>query len=117
MMFIKISIAIFLLRIAVKRPYVWILRISIWAVVTCSIAVFIFDLLQCIPIAAQWDLTIKNPKCVSAQSFAAAAYAISAMTIVTDWLYALLPIPMIWKAQMSCQKKATVAFILSLGIL
>ncbi len=117
MMFIKLSIAVFLLRIAVKRPYVWILRISMGVVAIWSVAIFIYDLFQCVPVQAQWDFTIKSAKCVSGPSFVAAAYSISVMTIVTDWLYALLPIPMIWSVQMSVQAKATVAFVLSLGIL
>lgn len=47
----------------------------------------------------------------------AAAYSFSAMTIVTDWLYALLPIPMIWNVRMTVRAKVTVGWILSLGIL
>jgi hypothetical protein len=117
MMFIKLSIALFLLRIAVKRLYVWILRISMAVVAIWSVAIWIYELFQCIPVEAQWNYTIKNAKCDSGPSFVAAAYSISVMTIVTDWLYALLPIPMIWSVQMSVQTKMTVAFILSLGIL
>lgn len=116
-MFIKLSIALFLLRIAVKRPYIWILRISMIVVTIWSVAIFLYDIFQCIPVEAQWNYTIKSAKCVSGPSFVAAAYSISVMTIVTDWLYALLPIPMIWSVQMSVQAKVTVAFILSLGIL
>ncbi|KAH8746846.1 hypothetical protein BGZ57DRAFT_972142 [Hyaloscypha finlandica] len=116
MMFIKLSIALFLLRIAVKRLYVWILRISMAVVTIWSLAIWIYELFQCIPVEAQWNYTIKNAKCDSGPSFVAAAYSISVMTIVTDWLYALLPIPMIWSVQMSVQTKMTVAFILSLGI-
>ncbi len=59
MMFIKLSIAVFLLRIAVKRPYVWILRISMGVVGIWSVAIFIYDVLQCIPVEAQWDFNIK----------------------------------------------------------
>jgi hypothetical protein len=117
MMFIKLSIALFLLRIAVKGVYIWILRISMVVVTIWSVAIWIYELFQCIPVQAQWNYTIKNAKCVSGPSFVAAAYSISVMTIVTDWLYALLPIPMIWSVQMSVQTKMTVAFILSLGIL
>jgi hypothetical protein len=117
MMFIKLSIALFLLRIAVQRPYIWILRISMVVVAIWSVAIWIYDLFQCIPVQAQWDYTIENAKCVSGSSFIAAAYSISVMTILTDWLYALLPIPMIWSVQMSVQTKVTVAFVLSLGIL
>ncbi|PVH77743.1 hypothetical protein DL98DRAFT_389543, partial [Cadophora sp. DSE1049] len=116
MMTLKLSIAIFLLRIAVKPLYIWILRISIVVVAIWSIVIFMYDIFQCLPVQAQWDFTIENPKCVSGTSFVAAAYSISVMTIVTDWLYALLPIPMLWSVQMTTQAKVTVAFILSLGI-
>lgn len=46
----------------------------------------------------------------------AAAYSISVMTIVSDWLYSIMPIFMIWNVKMSLQKKLTVGFVLSLGI-
>jgi hypothetical protein len=117
MMFIKLSIALFLLRVAAKRAYIWILRISMIVVTIWSVAIFLYDVFQCIPVEAQWNYTIKSAKCVSGPSFVAAAYSISVMTIVTDWLYAVLPIPMIWSVQMSVQAKVTVAFILSLGFL
>jgi hypothetical protein len=68
-------------------------------------------------VQAQWDFTIQNSKCVSGNSFVAAAYSISVLTVVTDWMYAIMPIPMIWSVQMTTQKKITVAFVLSLGIL
>jgi hypothetical protein len=117
MMFIKLSIAIFLLRIAVKKIYVYILHASIITVSVWSVVIFFYDVFQCIPVQAQWNFTITGAKCVSGAQFVAAAYSISVMSILTDWLYALLPIPMIWSVQMTNQAKVTVAFILSLGIL
>jgi hypothetical protein len=117
MMLIKLSIAIFLLRIATKKRYTWTLKISMVIVTIWSLAIFFFEIFQCSPVQAQWDFTIQNSKCVSGNSFVAAAYSISVLTVVTDWMYAIMPIPMIWSVQMTTQKKITVAFVLSLGIL
>ena len=117
MAFIKISIAIFLLRIATKRRYTYTLKISMVIITIWSLAIFLFEIFQCSPVPAQWDLSIKGAKCVSGDSFVAAAYSISVMTVITDWLYAIIPIPMIWNVQMSVQKKITVAIVLSLGVL
>lgn len=117
MMFIKLSIAIFLLRIAVKQRYKWILKISMYVVAIWSMGGFFFTIFQCWPVEAQWDFTIENAKCASSDAFVNAAYSISVLSIVSDWMYALLPIPMIWSAKMSFQTKFTVAFILSLGVL
>ncbi|RBQ67953.1 hypothetical protein FVER14953_08029 [Fusarium verticillioides] len=64
----------------------------------------------------QWDFRIKDGTCVSADQIVSAAYAISVMTVVSDWLYALLPIPMLWSVKMTKQAKTTVIAILGLGI-
>ncbi|KAL3422852.1 integral membrane family protein [Phlyctema vagabunda] len=116
MMFIKLSICILLLRIASRPIYIWILRVSMVVVTIWSLAIFLYDIFQCTPIAAQWDFTLKNSHCVGTDSIVSAAYAISVMTILSDWLYALLPIPMIWNINMSSQTKSTVVVILSLGV-
>lgn len=117
MMFIKLSIAVFLLRIAVLKRYIWTLKISMVIITIWSLAIFLYEIFQCSPVEAQWDFTIKPAKCTSGDSFVAAAYSISVMTIISDWLYAIIPIPMIWSVKMTVQKKLTVTFVLSLGIL
>jgi hypothetical protein len=117
MMFIKLSIALFLMRIAVQQRYMWILRVSIVIVTIWSTAIFFYTVFQCTPVQAQWDYTIPGNHCVSSESFVSAAYSVSVMSILSDWLYALLPIPMIWSVQMSIQRKVTVFFLLGLGIL
>lgn len=119
MMFIKLSIGIFLLRIATQKRYRYTIWASIVIVAIWSLVLFFWNLLQCDPISAQWDYRLlENPEnhCVSPQAIVDAAYALSVMTILSDWLYALLPIPMVWNVKMTKQAKATVVLILGLGI-
>ncbi|CVK93171.1 uncharacterized protein FPRO_04463 [Fusarium proliferatum ET1] len=116
MMFIKLSIGVFLLRLCVKRVYVWIIRISLAIISIWSVVLFFWNLFQCKPVEMQWDFRIKDGTCVSADQIVSAAYAISVMTVVSDWLYALLPIPMLWSVKMTKQAKTTVIAILGLGI-
>lgn len=115
MAFIKLSIAVFLLRIATKKRYIWTLKISMVIVMLWSIAIFLFNIFQCTPVQAQWDFTLTNFYCVPGTNFVAAAYSISVMTVITDWMYAIMPIFMIWNVQMTTQKKLTVGFVLGLG--
>lgn len=117
MMFIKLSIGAFLLRLAIQKRYRYTIYISMAVILVWSLVLWFWDMFQCSPVKAQWDYTLPNYTCVSAQAVVNAAYALSVMTIVTDWLYALLPIPMIWKLKMTTQAKATVVVILGLGIL
>lgn len=135
-MFIKLSIGVFLLRLCVKRVYVWIIWISLAIISIWSVVLFFWNLFQCKPVEMQWDFRIKDGNCVSADQIVSAAYAISVMTVVSDWLYvsealfhllgcctilnarqALLPIPMLWSVKMTKQAKTTVIAILGLGIL
>lgn len=91
MMLIKLSIGIFLLRISVKPIYVWILRISIVVVAVWSTVLFFWNLFQCSPIEKQWDYRIGWGKCVHPDEIVNAAYAISALSIVSDFLYVSRP--------------------------
>ncbi|KAH8664011.1 hypothetical protein BX600DRAFT_436586 [Xylariales sp. PMI_506] len=120
MMFIKVSIGIFLLRIATQKPYRYTIWASIAIVGIWSIVLFFWNIFQCSPVKAQWDYTIlatdPNSYCVSADQIVSAAYALSVMNILSDWLYALLPIPMVWNVSMTKQAKATVVVILGMGI-
>ncbi|KND93474.1 hypothetical protein TOPH_01767 [Tolypocladium ophioglossoides CBS 100239] len=116
MMFIKLSIGIFLLRLSVDNVYKWILRVSLVVIALWSMGVFFWDVFQCTPVEKQWDFRIQYGHCASAGEVISAAYAVSVMTVLSDWLYALLPIPMLWNVKMTKQAKATVIVILGLGI-
>lgn len=120
MWLIKLSIGIFLLRLASQKRYKYILYISIIIITIWSIVLFFWNIFQCSPVAAQWDYTIlqndPNAHCVSVDEIVNAAYALSVMTVLTDWLYALLPIPMVWGVKMTMQAKLTVVVILGLGV-
>ncbi|KAG6241814.1 hypothetical protein E4U23_007088 [Claviceps purpurea] len=116
MMFIKLSIGVFLLRIATQKAYIWTIRIVLSIITLWSIGFFTWNLLQCTPIEKQWDFRITDGQCADAGEVLTAAYCLSAMTIVTDWFFALIPIPMLWRIKMSTQAKTTVIFILGIGI-
>ncbi|KAF7547315.1 hypothetical protein G7Z17_g7819 [Cylindrodendrum hubeiense] len=116
MMFIKLSIGVFLLRLSVQKVYTWILWVSLAIITVWSCVIFFWDIFQCSPVAKQWDFRITTGQCVSADQVVAAAYSISVMTILSDWLYALLPVPMLWTVKMTKQAKATVIVILGLGV-
>lgn len=87
MMFIKLSIGIFLLRLSVGNVYKWILRVSLVVIALWSMGVFLWDVFQCTPVERQWDDRIQHGHCASPGEIISAAYAISVMTVLSDWLY------------------------------
>lgn len=115
MVFVKISIALLILRIVVARRYSYIIIASMILVVLWSLAEWLFVIFQCRPVQFQWDRAIEEGICIG--NFTSAALAFSVMSIVSDWFYALLPIPVLWPLKISLQSKISVALILSLGIM
>lgn len=87
MMFVKLSIGIFLLRLSARPIYNLILKISLVVVALYTMGIFFWDVFQCTPVAKQWDFRIQTGHCASGQDIINAAYAISVLTIVSDWFY------------------------------
>ena len=96
-MFIKLSIGIFLLRLAAQKVYIWILRVSLVVITVWTTALFFWNIFQCDPVAKQWDYRIPRGHCVGPEEVVAAAYALSAMTVLSDWLFVRgLVDPKVW---------------------
>ncbi|KAJ8067811.1 hypothetical protein OCU04_003407 [Sclerotinia nivalis] len=114
---IKTSVGLLLFRITSFRPFykylIWasLAIIWIWTIVT-----FIIGCIQCRPLKAAWDPLVTG-KCLEPRIITNFAYAISAETIFFDWLFALLPIPMLWGLRMTSQLKVSIVIILGLGII
>lgn len=87
MMVVKLSIGVFLLRIAAQKVYIWILRISLVVITIWSLGIFFWNIFQCDPVDKQWDYRITIGRCVSPEEIVSAAYAMTALTVLSDWLY------------------------------
>ncbi|KAL8402989.1 hypothetical protein RB594_008301 [Gaeumannomyces avenae] len=116
MLFIKLSIAVFLLRLSGEKKYKYAIWASAAIVLVWSVVLFFWNIFQCSPVEAQWDYTIPGLKCVTSDQVVSAALALSAMTVLSDFFYALLPVPIIWRVKMTKQAKLTVMLILGLGV-
>ncbi|KJZ68982.1 hypothetical protein HIM_11623 [Hirsutella minnesotensis 3608] len=116
MIFVKLSIGIFLLRLAVWTAYKWILRICLVVFALWGLGLFFWNTFQCNPVEKLWDFRIQYGYCASPDAIVSWAIALSVLNIVSDWVYALLPVPMVWNIKMTKQAKITVIFLLGLGI-
>ena len=75
-------------------------------------------LFQCTPVAASWSLMERmkpNARCFSSQTYSFIGLFNSIINIVTDVLFAVLPIPVILKLQVNKRTKASLIVVLSLG--
>ncbi|KAK5652348.1 hypothetical protein OQA88_10540 [Cercophora sp. LCS_1] len=113
---VKASILVFLLRLGGHRRAI---RYCIYALNTFNalqaVAVFLVALLQCLPIAANWDFALKaapGTKCVD-NSF---HIAISFITVVTDILVVALPFWIFLGLKMPRAAKIAVIGIFLMGL-
>ncbi|KAH8680006.1 hypothetical protein BGZ60DRAFT_525199 [Tricladium varicosporioides] len=113
---IKISVAIQLLRFQQSRPWRIFLYIFIVIVATTSTGFLLFDLLQCRPLAATWDLSIQGAKCVSARTFSIVSNTQSAINITMDLILSLFPLTFLLKLRRPTTEKLLVGVLMGLGM-
>lgn len=113
----KISIALALLRLTVKKIHRIILWANIIIVVAIGLMFWLVLLLDCHPISYFWNRV--DPRCsgtcLSVQTLLEIAYLYSALTIICDLTLGVLPIFLVWNLQMNRRTKIAVGGILSLG--
>ncbi|KAL4995188.1 hypothetical protein BDV10DRAFT_203219 [Aspergillus recurvatus] len=117
---IKLSISWMLIRIAEGRKvYVYIQYIIIALFASMNFIALIFILTDCIPVEAAWDKSLLEDggRCQPPHVLADVYYACTAVNIATDWVTALMPIPLLWNVQLGRNSKLSVMGLMSLGIL
>jgi hypothetical protein len=113
----KISIAVALLRLAVKRIH----RIILWLTITVTIIIgllfWLVLLLECKPISYFWNQVdgVSIGSCLPVHILLDIAYTYSSMTVMCDVTLGLLPIFLVWHLQMNRRTKMAVGGILSMG--
>jgi hypothetical protein len=113
---IKISVAIQLLRFEPTGLGMIFLYIFIGTVATTSTGSVMFDLLQCRPLAATWDMSIQGATCVSAHNFSIVSNTHSAINITTDLILSLFPLTFIRQLQRPTTEKLLIAVLMGMGL-
>ncbi|CAG7916090.1 unnamed protein product [Penicillium olsonii] len=115
----KISIALALLRLTVKRSH----RIILWCTSTVTILIglmfWLLLLFDCHPISFFWRQVDRTSQgtCLSKAVLLNSAYVYSSLTILCDLTLGILPAFLVWRLQMNYRTKFAVGGIFSLGAL
>ncbi|KAK1142938.1 hypothetical protein N8T08_007179 [Aspergillus melleus] len=113
MAFIKISIVVFLKRLlGTLRTYsilsnCLIVFIAVWAVVALLVNIF-----QCTPPQYYYDKTL-NGHCMGGQR--AFFQSMGSISLIEDVIILCLPIPVVWKLQITFRQKIAITLVFSLG--
>lgn len=115
----KISVCIFLMRIAVKRLHFWILSTVMALTVLTGLLFMFIMLLQCKPLEYFWTRTAMDPSiegtCISIEIVITMTYVYSAIAALTDFTVGILPIFIVRKLHMRRNTKFAVVGILGMA--
>ncbi|PMD25802.1 hypothetical protein NA56DRAFT_529236, partial [Hyaloscypha hepaticicola] len=113
---IKLSVAFFLLRLVPGKVYKWFLYGMIAFLVAFTLSSEGTILFSCVPIRASWDRAGEpTAKCFSNNTFTDIGLFNSIVNILTDVLFASLPVTVVWNLQVNLRTKLSLLAILSLG--
>ncbi|PYI11056.1 hypothetical protein BO78DRAFT_403607 [Aspergillus sclerotiicarbonarius CBS 121057] len=116
---IKLSISWMLIRVAEGRKlYLYVQYVVIVVFVVMNIIALIFILINCIPIDAAWnsESLANGGHCQPSYVLADVYYACTAVNILTDWVTAIMPVPLLWNVQLNRNTKISIVGLMGLGI-
>ena len=115
LMFTKISICFFLLRIPVQRRYIRPVQAAIVFLVITNIVLTLLWILQCHPVDKAWDKQ-KPGHCFTDAQKQRIIMAQALISIISDFLLALFPTVLLWKVQIATRVKAGLCILMGLGL-
>lgn len=115
---LRLSIAVFLLRICVRRAHRYLIFGTMIMVAIFSIFYFSLAILQCQPTSYFWDQYAgEEGSCIDKAIFPDATFAHSAVSATADFVLGILPVCIIWDLKMNLRTKVSVGVVLSLGVM
>ncbi|KAK4150759.1 hypothetical protein C8A00DRAFT_45904 [Chaetomidium leptoderma] len=115
MMLTKMSITFFFRRVIVDRLHKWIL-IATAAITIISCTIFFFAcIFQCWPVSYFWDKYSQTGTCIPDSVIIALAFLFSAINIITDFTFALMPAWVLSHLNMKLKTKVALCILMGLG--
>jgi hypothetical protein len=114
--FARVSVA--LLLISITQQKIW--RGVLWSIIVFNmvllVGVNIFELFQCRPIRAIWA-EVPGAKCFPPETVWNLGYAVIAVGIISDAVFAVLPTILIWRLSRDPVEKALLSLLMGLGLI
>jgi hypothetical protein len=114
MIFAKVSIGMFLLRVTISPIHRWIINIVMGLTVLTGLVFFFVTLLQCMPLSYFWDQQ-QEGSCVPIDVIIALTFLYSVVSVICDFTFAILPIFLVWNLNMSLKTRSLLVPILGMA--
>ncbi|KAI4125962.1 MAG: hypothetical protein LQ338_003988 [Usnochroma carphineum] len=114
LMWTKVSICLFLIRIpqsrALKKPLQWAAAFLLFSNTILTVLL----IMQCQPIHAVWD---DDGRCLSLSAKEGIVLAQAVISVVSDFAFAALPVFFLWRTQIDVKTKIGLWVLMGLGVL
>jgi Fungal rhodopsin domain len=115
---IRLSIGFYLLRICILKLHLWIIKITMSVITLLSVLYFVFVTAQYNPVNYFWlQFSGGKGKCFSALTVQNITISYAVFAAITDIVFGVLPIFVIWNLKMNRRAKMVVGGLLALGIM
>jgi hypothetical protein len=114
--FLKLSLGFFFLRVVIRKGHRWFIIATMAFSTVINLSHIFFVTFRCGDPREFFDHQIKS-LCVNNNITIGMAYQQAAVSTITDLIFAVLPIPLLWNASMDIRSKISAGLILSLGAL
>ena len=116
LMFTKISICFFLLRIPVRKYMIRPIQGAIIALIISNIVLTLLWIFQCNPIASAWNKQTPG-SCFTNGQLQRIIISQALISTISDFMLALFPIVLLWKVQIAPRIKAGLCTLMALGLM
>lgn len=97
---------------AIERRVSKGIKIFIWGLLLAYIPIEFLRIFTCFPIRTYWDPSVRNAHCLNQRKIFFSSLSVS---IVTDLIILIVPIPLTWKLRMPLRKKIKIVLLLGAG--
>ncbi|KAL2267870.1 hypothetical protein VTJ83DRAFT_5147 [Remersonia thermophila] len=115
MLFAKMSIAYFFSRITIRKVHRYILIATTVITIISSFSFFFACIFQCWPVSYFWDKRTQSGKCIPDRIIIALATLISAINLLTDATFALMPAWIVSRLNMKLKSKLALVALMGMG--
>jgi hypothetical protein len=116
--FVRLSIAVFLFRLAMKRIHKLVIYVAIGVNIVLSLVFFFMAVFQCRPVGYFWkQYTGTKGSCFGPDVIPSASIAHSVVYFCVDWVLGFLPFAILYGLEMRTRTKVSVGLLLSMGLL
>ena len=116
LMFNKISICFFLLRIPVEKHLIRPIQIAVVGLVFSNIILTFVWIFQCNPVVKAWHKQVEGT-CMTDAQLLRVIISQAIISIISDVGLALFPIVLLWKVQIAVRIKAGLCALMALGLM